>query len=361
MATPQQTNFGAVLPSPTAPLVLTSRSIPTPGPNDLLIRSRAVALNPADWKMQAYNIMISSYPTILGSDVAGTVSAVGSSVTTFKEGDRVLAFAPSIRTSNPDQGGLQTYCIVDAISAAKIPDSVDFKDAATIPMALATAGIAIFSKMEIPRPPLPPAKPTHPESSIFLVWSASSSIGSVAVQIAASLGFAVFATASKTHHSYLKSLGATATFDYRDPGVESTIVHAASAHVKSHGLSGSITHACDAISEGGTSETISSILSSCNANSKTPAKLVTSLPWPADAKVPANVTVTMTAAMSIGTTNIGVGTWLFNEWAPAALESRVFKPSPPVQIVEGGLEKAQEALDLLRKGVSGKKLVLEVE
>jgi NADPH:quinone reductase-like Zn-dependent oxidoreductase len=346
MATPQQTNFGAVLPSPTAPLVLTSRSIPTPGPNDLLIRSRAVALNPADWKMQAYNIMISSYPTILGSDVAGTVSAVGSSVTTFKEGDRVLAFAPSIRTSNPDQGGLQAYCIVDAISAAKIPDSVDFKDAAT---------------MEIPRPPFPPAKPTHPESSIFLVWGASSSIGSVAVQIAASLDFAVFATASKTHHSYLKSLGATATFDYRDPGVESTIVHAASAHVKSHGLSGSITHAFDAISEGGTSETVSTILSSCNADSKTPAKLVTSLPWPADAKVPANVTVTMTAAMSIGTTNIGVGTWLFNEWAPAALESRVFKPSPPVQIVEGGLEKAQEALDLLRKGVSGKKLVLEVE
>lgn len=61
----------------------------TPGPGQLLIKVQSAALNPADWVIQAYGVLVEEYPAILGFDVAGTVAKVGEGVTTFKEGDKV--------------------------------------------------------------------------------------------------------------------------------------------------------------------------------------------------------------------------------------------------------------------------------
>lgn len=61
----------------------------TPGPGEVLIRNHAVASNPVDWKIIAYKLYLSP-PSILGSDVAGTIEAVGEGVTSFKVGDRVM-------------------------------------------------------------------------------------------------------------------------------------------------------------------------------------------------------------------------------------------------------------------------------
>ena len=64
---------------------------PSPGPHEVIIANHAVAINPVDWKMQDHGILIDSYPTTFGCDVAGVVEDVGSNVTIFQQGDRVIA------------------------------------------------------------------------------------------------------------------------------------------------------------------------------------------------------------------------------------------------------------------------------
>lgn len=70
-------------------LVLKSVEKWTPGPGQVLIRNESIASNPVDWKIQKYAFLPIQYPTILASDVAGTVEAVGDDVTKFKKGDKV--------------------------------------------------------------------------------------------------------------------------------------------------------------------------------------------------------------------------------------------------------------------------------
>lgn len=63
--------------------------VPQPGANEVLIRVEAAALNPIDWKIQKYGIVVETYPAVLGSDIAGVIEDVGSNVTAFAMGDRV--------------------------------------------------------------------------------------------------------------------------------------------------------------------------------------------------------------------------------------------------------------------------------
>lgn len=64
-------------------------TVPKPGPGQILIKIYATALNPVDWKIQVHDFFIREYPTILGIDIAGTVTDVGEGVSGFKLGDRV--------------------------------------------------------------------------------------------------------------------------------------------------------------------------------------------------------------------------------------------------------------------------------
>ncbi len=69
--------------------VVQTAPVPKPGPGQLLVKIKTTALNPADWKRQKFNVFISEYPAILGSDLAGEVAALGERVTKFQVGDRV--------------------------------------------------------------------------------------------------------------------------------------------------------------------------------------------------------------------------------------------------------------------------------
>ena len=62
--------------------------VSNPGPGDILVKVKAVALNPADWKAHKGLVAV-TYPAILGADVAGDVEELGEGVTDFKKGDRV--------------------------------------------------------------------------------------------------------------------------------------------------------------------------------------------------------------------------------------------------------------------------------
>jgi NADPH:quinone reductase-like Zn-dependent oxidoreductase len=78
-----------LLPEPDKPLVLEVGEAYTPGAGEILVKTHAVALNPADWKIQKWGFFVDSYPFVLGSDSAGTVVALGEGVTELQVGDRV--------------------------------------------------------------------------------------------------------------------------------------------------------------------------------------------------------------------------------------------------------------------------------
>ena len=332
-------NTGAILKGKGERLVIEKRAIPTPKAGQVLVKNYALATNPVDWKIQDYGLFVRSWPTILGSDVCGIVEAVGEGVTHFKKGDRVTGYAGSIATNNLDDGAFQEYCNVFESGLGKIPDFVSYDEGAVIPMALATAGQGMFEAMEIPK--LPVKEPTG-----FLVWGASSSVGSSTVQIANSLGYTVFGVSSAKHHEYIKTLGAKYTLDYNSPTVVEDIVSAA----KSAGLK--LNLAYDAVAEGGSNLSATKVLTAFGGG-----KYTGTLEW-TGGEVPEGVIKSQTGAFKVVTTSKELGTWLFQEWMEKALENKSYVPAPHIQKVEGGIESVQKALDIHRKGLSGTKLVI---
>lgn len=87
------TNQAAWIDGVNKPLVVREAPMPQPGPEELVVKNSAVAINPVDWKIQQYGFIFdkTGLPFILGTDVAGVVHEVGSAVTGFAKGDRVLA------------------------------------------------------------------------------------------------------------------------------------------------------------------------------------------------------------------------------------------------------------------------------
>ena len=77
------------IPTKLGQYTLGERHIPTAGKGQLLVKNEATALNPIDWKIQKHGWFIETYPTLLGTDIAGIVVEVGEGVTGFAKGDRV--------------------------------------------------------------------------------------------------------------------------------------------------------------------------------------------------------------------------------------------------------------------------------
>ena len=330
----------AVVKEANAHMTVEERAIPKPQASEVLVKNHAIATNPVDWKMQSSGDFIDSYPTVLGSDVAGTVEEVGSGVTSFKGGDRVAGLADILSSKNPDHGAFQQYSIIRDSALAKLPESVSFEEGSILPMAVATSGVGIFLNLDISRPP---AK----QKGGFLVWGASSSVGTAVVQMADSLGYTVFAVCSPRHHDYLKKLGAHEVFDYNDASVVKNITQSLKASTQQAVI------AYDTISEHGSSQQCAEVLEAFGGG-----KLCLTRPWPESAKKPAGVETTHTFAARVVTDSKDFGKWLFGEWLAKSLANKTYVPSPAIEKVDGGIEGVQKALDIHRKGLSGKKLVL---
>ena len=174
-------------------------------------------------------------------------------------------------------------------------------------------------------------------------------ITQAAVQIARVLGFTVFAVNSPRHNDNIKSLGATYCADYSDPAVVQKVIDAA----KSFGHQIKIGY--DAISENGTSPLAAAILEGFGGG-----KLCMTLPYPDDQNKPSSVQTFHTFAMQVVSDQKEVGLWMFGEWLSKSLNDGTFVPTPAIKKVDGGIEGVQKALDLLKGGVSGEKLVLSL-
>ena len=123
---------------------------------------------------------------------------------------------------SPDYGTLQTRALVPAANAVPLRQRMSFNEASLLPMAVTTAWSGWYS-IDVPGE----TAYTATDKKGMLVWGGASSIGSAAVQVAKLIGFTVYSTASEKHHEYLKGLGASKVFDYRDENVVRSIVKAA--------------------------------------------------------------------------------------------------------------------------------------
>lgn len=161
------------------------------------------------------------YPWIFGVDVAGEIFQLGSEVTRFKVGQRVIGHCDSILTNLITHAGFQSYTICREILVAEVPDELPLANAAVLPLSVSTATSALFvyQGLSLPSPDLKPTGKT------IILWGGSSSCGSSAIQLAVASGYKVVTTASSANAKYVKSLGATFVFDHNNSNIVGDIVN----------------------------------------------------------------------------------------------------------------------------------------
>jgi NADPH:quinone reductase-like Zn-dependent oxidoreductase len=316
-------HLAAILSSKGTALELTQRPTPTPGPADLLIHVKSIAINPIDWYMRNFGFAIASYPAVIGSDIAGIVVSAGPSVPPDapKPGTRVAAFAPCFLTKGaPDYGAFQTHVLVPAVNAVPLPQGMGFNDASLLPMAVVTTWAGWYS-IGLPRD----TAYTEADKQGLLVWGGAGSIGSAVVQVAKSMGFSVYATASEKHHEYLKGLGASRVFDYKSEHVVESIVNAA----KEDGLTVQI-----AYDAAGQLKQCLEILKALKGEGT--AKVASAVPLLENSPVE-GVEVAFVAPPVDAKERTEFFHFVFSVWLKEQLDKGAFVPSPNIQVVEGGL------------------------
>lgn len=176
------------------------REVPTPqpGPRDVLVRVRAVALNPVDSKLRAA-MAANAPPRILGFDAAGVVEVVGAEVSRFRVGDAVYYAGDMTRP-----GCLAQWQCVDERLAGRKPASLGFEEAAALPLASLTAWESLFERLGAPLPDAAPGPARR-----LLIIGAAGGVGSIAIQLAKLAGLTVIATASRPEsQAWCRQLGA---------------------------------------------------------------------------------------------------------------------------------------------------------
>jgi NADPH:quinone reductase-like Zn-dependent oxidoreductase len=184
---------------------------PLPGEGELLIRVHAAGVNPVDCKTRSGSALANAYgdrfPLVLGWDVAGVVEAVGQGVTGFVEGDAVYGMVHF-----PQPGGAYAeYVTAPAEQLAHKPDSVDFLEAAALPLVSLTAWQAIFEAGELAA------------GQTVLIHGAAGGVGHVAVQQARWRGARIVGTARSRDEEFLQGLGLDVLVDYRTARFEEII------------------------------------------------------------------------------------------------------------------------------------------
>ncbi|KAH6645029.1 zinc binding dehydrogenase [Truncatella angustata] len=345
-------NRSVVLPHLKAhPMVVTTSPIPVPTESEVLIRVHAVAVNPADWAVQTLGVVVKpeSYPYVNGVDVSGEIVSVGPSQTRFRPGDRVTATAMGYLLGESRYGGFQEYMVGVEPLLAKIPSHVSYTEAAVLPLGLTTAAAMLFSP-ELMGLDLPKAGvKANSKGEIVLVWGGSSSVGSNAIQTVKAAGYVVAATASEKHYGLMKEMGVDYVFDYNTDGVADAIVRELDGK-------GFLTGVFDAVMFGPTVRACAQIASRLEGRKCVGTVLPPGSPLPAD--LPGDVKIIINDLVRFNQTETGRALWV--DWLTGALEDGTMKCKPNPEIVGKGLEKIQDAVDAMAKGVSGKKLVVEL-
>lgn len=210
------------------------KTVPLPVLEDgfVLLKPKAVAGNPTDWKHIAWQI--GPQGSIVGCDVAGDIVQLGPNVDAneFHIGDSIFGFVHGASVRKPDNGAFAEYVALDTKIAYHCPkgcaltgkDDIpegpikSYEACATLPVSLSTAGVALThnlgNKLEW--------EPTKPQNDFpILLWGGATAVGQTLIQVAKKINAysKIIVVASKKHEAHLKSYGADELFDYHDADV----------------------------------------------------------------------------------------------------------------------------------------------
>ncbi len=175
---------------------------PTINENQVLVEIHATSINPIDWKLrEGYlkEMLPWEFPIILGWDAAGVIVEVGENVKNFSVGDRVFT-----RPATTRQGTYAEFVPVEENLLAHMPESMSYEEGAAIPLTGLTAYQCLVDFADLKK------------GDKVLIHAGAGGVGSMAIQIANSIGAYVATTASDKNDELVKSLGANQVINYRE-------------------------------------------------------------------------------------------------------------------------------------------------
>lgn len=180
---------------------------PEPSTGQLRVRVSAAGVGPWDALVREGRSGVpQTLPLTPGSDIAGTVDAIGAGVSGFSIGDEVYGL-----TNDHFTGGYAEYALASAAGMAPKPRSLSFIEAASVPVVAVTAWQMLFDYAHAVA------------GQKVLVQGAAGNVGAYAVQLALNAGLQVFATASSDDLDYVRELGAGTVVDYRQTRFEDVV------------------------------------------------------------------------------------------------------------------------------------------
>ncbi|KDQ18861.1 hypothetical protein BOTBODRAFT_126684 [Botryobasidium botryosum FD-172 SS1] len=322
------------------------KALPKVSSDKILIKVKAVALNPTDWKHIDFVLKPGAST---GSDFAGDIVQIGADAEGkgFRVGDAVAGFTRG-GAIDPDNGAFQEYVTAYPELVWHKPSTLPYEDAAALGgVAPSTAVQALYDHLKLPTPWSPASAPTP-----ILLWAGSTAVGLFAIKLAKLSGLRIATTASPKNHQLLKDLGAELVLDYRDPEAPKKIREWAEQY-------GGLRHALDNISEQGSTKLVASALGPQGGTVVTllPVDESKEQPWPANVETIANTLYTALDKKNEKSFN-NMHAW--NDRITGLIEEGKLS-SIPLKYWEGGLEGLTAALDEYRKGrVSAEKIVASI-
>lgn len=365
-----QENTAAWIEAPFGSLVVGPAAFPSPGPGQIVVRTRAVAVNPIDRYIRNLGGALygwRKFPYIAGFDLAGEVVLTGETVTRFKPGDRVLALATGMEKSRNSsaESAFQHYSLVSAHLAAAIPEDVSFEQASVLPLAISTAAVGLFdpAHLGLERP----APGVAERGRTVLIWSGSSSVGGNSVQLAARAGYRVVSTSAPRNFDRVRQLGAAAVFDHHAPDIVAQVRTA----LEGHEIAGAL-----AIGPGAASACIDLVPGTRVAQTSFPID-IDDLPdrpgrltlmihmLPRLVMASAGLwlrarrnSVSLSTIWGTSLMSTPLGPALFEDDLPAALASRAHIPFPEPLVCGDGLAALETAFARQAEGLSARKAVI---
>jgi NADPH:quinone reductase-like Zn-dependent oxidoreductase len=189
-------------------LKLESVDVPEPREDEVLIKIHAASVNPVDYKIRSGKyppVKEQQLPKVLGRDVSGTVERCGRAVQSFKEGDAVYAMLDG------GSGGYAEYVTIKETLCSRKPESLDYSQAAAIPLAGLTAWQGLFDEGNL-----------HAGQRV-LIHGGAGGVGHLAIQFAKAKGAIVCTTVSSQDMEFARSLGADEIVDYKTERFEDKV------------------------------------------------------------------------------------------------------------------------------------------
>ena len=183
---------------------------PEPGPAEVVVDARAIGVNPVDTYFREGDYPVPDLPFVPGSDVAGVVARAGEEIERLAEGDRVVATG----LGNGRSGTYAEEVLAPGDHVAALPRDVSFRTGAALALVGVTAWRALVHHASV-----------EPGETV-LIHGGSGGVGHVAVQLAATAGAEVLATASESYRDDLDELGVDRAFDYERDDLAEAIADA---------------------------------------------------------------------------------------------------------------------------------------